>query len=324
MTALQPRPLYHWLDPFWARCPFPVQATFEAATFQGMRTFRMSRRFLGREILPVWCYAVGDTLVDTGLPSLSQPISEFAREARVGRALLTHHHEDHSGNAALLASRGVEVLAGPLAAALIAAGLPVRFYQHFLWGKAAPLVPRPIEGERVPLGKREAVVLHAPGHSEDQLAYFVPEEGWLFTGDAFLAEKVKVFRRDEDFAATAATIERFLGLDFDALLCAHRPRFQNGKRALDAKLQWMREMEGHVRRWHGEGDSVGEIVRRLGLSKAGRTYWITFGDVSVHNMIRSILHGPTPRPEVVATLRAAGVAYPAPGATGGSPAAQAR
>jgi glyoxylase-like metal-dependent hydrolase (beta-lactamase superfamily II) len=297
------RPLYHLLDPLWSRTPFPVSASFEAGTFQSIRTFRMSRRFLGREILPVYCYAVGDTLVDTGLPSLAGPIEEFARERRIARAVLTHHHEDHSGNAARLLKSGAEVVAGPLAAALLSRDLPIRFYQHFLWGKAEPCRAA-AAGETVPIGRHEARVLSAPGHSEDQVAYFVAEEGWLFSGDAFLAEKVKVFRKDEDFSRIVSTIESFLTLDFDALLCAHRPRFTGGKAALAAKLEWLKEVEGTVRRSHEEGADVPEIVKRLGIGEAGRRYWITFGDVSPANMVRSVLFGPSRRRELTAILDA--------------------
>jgi len=83
----------------------------------------------------------------------------------------------------------------------------------------------------------------------------------------------------------------------------------------------MREVEGLVRRWSSEGAEVREIVRRLGFSKATRDYWLTFGDVTAGNMVRSILHGPTPRPEVVEALRAGTGPQ---GTAGGSPAAQSR
>ncbi len=298
------RPLYHLLDPFWRRFPFPAGHRFERTAFQGISVLRMSRTYLGNEILPVYCYGVGDTLVDTGISSVAPEVEAFARDARIGRAVLTHHHEDHSGNAALLARLGAEVVATPTGVRLVARDLPRRFYQHVLWGEADP-VAAGATGETVPLGRHVARVIPASGHAIDQLALFVPGEGWLFSGDAFVAEKIKIFRGDEDFHESCATLERFLALDFDALLCAHRPRFTGGKEAIRAKLQWMRELEGTVKRLAGEGRSVRAIVRRLGLTTSSRFYVLTFGDATTANLVRSILHGPRPRSEVVAAVAGA-------------------
>ena len=56
-------------------------------------------------------YLVRDVLVDTGIPATARELARFLDEraaagAPVRGALLTHAHEDHAGNAALLAERG--------------------------------------------------------------------------------------------------------------------------------------------------------------------------------------------------------------------------
>jgi glyoxylase-like metal-dependent hydrolase (beta-lactamase superfamily II) len=305
-------PLYHLLDPFWSRVRLPYVSRFSVSRFATLSVVRMARAYFGLELPPVYCYAAGDTLVDTGLGSQGDALARFARDAGIRRALITHHHEDHAGNADRLARDGVEVLAGEQTAELVERDLPIRFYQHFLWGKARPArVAR--FGAGLQIGGRRAELVPAPGHCVDQVAFHVPDEGWLFSGDAFVHERVKVFRRDEDFAATVATLERFLTLDFDVLLCAHRPRFEKGKDAIREKLGWLRDVEGKVRALNREGVPVREIARRA-VPGARPLTAITMGDASAENMVRSILHGPEPRPEVSAALGlTAGSALSPPG-----------
>jgi glyoxylase-like metal-dependent hydrolase (beta-lactamase superfamily II) len=299
------KPLYHLLDPLWRRFPFPAGHNFARSTFEDVTVLRMARTYRGREILPVYCYAVGDTLVDTGISSVAGEVGAVAREAGIGRVVLTHHHEDHSGNAALLASLGAEVLATEPGVKLVAHDLPRRFYQHVLWGEADPVAARPVPAE-VPLGRFSARVVPATGHAVDQLALHVPERGWLLSGDAFAAERVKVFRGDEDFHESCRTLERFLTLDFDALLCAHRPRFTGGKDAIRAKLAWLRELEGRVRESRRRGRSVRRIVRELGIEPSSSFFALTFGDVTTANLVRSILEGPRERVELGKILASPG------------------
>lgn len=291
------RPLYHRLDPWLERLPWPYRARFSVRRFGEVSIVRMARDYLGVELMPVHCFAVGDTLIDTGVAGQGEAITRFARDAGIARALVTHHHEDHAGNADRLGREGVAVRAGRATRAILARDLPIRFYQHFLWGKA-PRAEVGLLDEAPRVGALAAVVVPAPGHCVDQIAFHVPERGWLFSGDAFIHERVKLFRRDEDFAATVATLERFLALDFDVLFCAHRPRLTRGKQAIAEKLAWLRDVEGRTRALHAEGRSEIEIARRV-LPRAGALSWITLGDASPENLVRSILHGPTPRPEVI-------------------------
>lgn len=258
----------------------------------------MARAYAGREILPVYCYAVGDTLVDTGIACEGRALVSLAASLGIRRAILTHHHEDHAGNARQLALAGVAIEAAARTSAILERGVPIRFYQHVLWGSAPPAAVGALSPETLEIGPYEARVVPAEGHCADQVAFFVPSEGWLFSGDAFIHERIKVFRRDEDFGAMVATLRRFLELDFDALLCAHGPRLTKGRAAIAAKLEWLLGLEGRVRELHDRGCTPAEITPRLQVPRPAAFQHVTFGDVSTANIVRSILYGPTVREEL--------------------------
>ncbi len=302
---------YRLFDPILARVPLATGVELEELPFAGLLRLRMARTFAGRHLRDVSCWLVGDTLVDTGLAALAPRVVAIARAAGVRRAVLTHHHEDHTGGAAALAAAGIEVMASPATCALVSRTLPIRPYQHLVWGRAAPLAATPL-GDRLELAGRPAWVLPAPGHSADQVALWLPDEGWLFSGDVFVAERVKAFRRDEDFAATVATLERLARLPVGALLCAHRPLSSGGAAALAGKVRWLREVEERVRILAGRGADVGEIAARLEIPGTSGLALLTFGDVTTRNLVRSILSGPVTRPEVESALAgsAAGAAPP--------------
>lgn len=297
------RPLYHRLDPIWTRARLPFGSRFERSHFESITVVRMVRSYLGQELLPVYCYAVGDTLVDTGLHCEGDALVELVRQQRIVRSVITHHHEDHAGNADRLRREGLDVLASAQTCRLVERDLPIRFYQHVLWGKAPATKLATFEAT-TRIGPYDAHVIAAPGHCFDQVVFYVPERGWVFSGDAFLGERVRSFREDEDFAATVSTLERILCLDFDALLCAHRPRFTGGKAALRAKLEWLREIEGVTRTLTGHGIEPAEIARRIGIGSSRAFLRLTLGDVSGANIVRSILFGPRLRAE---TIQGAGV-----------------
>lgn len=267
-----------------------------------LRALEMYRAFAGRPIMKVYSFALGDTLVDTGLASLGGRVVDWARSVGAKRAVLTHHHEDHAGNTSTLLDAGLDVRATEATAALVEAGLPIPFYEHLAWGKPKPARPRRLEPVLDICGRR-VEVLPAPGHCVDQVCFWVPEEGWLFSGDVFLHERVRLFRRDEDFAVTITTLERLCALPIQSLWCAHRPRVAGGREALASKLQHLRDVEGEVRRRHARGWSVRRIAASLSLSGSLGMELLTFGDATTENLVRSILHGPRPRPEVRGVLQ---------------------
>ncbi len=298
---------YHVLDPLFARLPYPYSPRFELGTFAGVTQLKMARLYRNHEIMGVFCYVVGDTLIDTGLACYGDELRQTVRDLGIRRAVLTHHHEDHAGNAAALRAVGVEVLSSGPCAEVLRHDLPIRFYEHLVWGKMPAAHVEPL-ATTVRMGRHEAQVIPAPGHCHDQVVFHVPEEGWLFSGDAFIHERVKIFRRDEDFAATLRTLSHLTTLDFDVLLCAHRPRASGGKAALVAKLGYLREIEEKVRHLDAQGRGPAEIAHSLGLDMARPTAkfftWLTVGDATAENVVRSILSGPRHRPEIARLLPA--------------------
>jgi glyoxylase-like metal-dependent hydrolase (beta-lactamase superfamily II) len=131
---------------------------------------------------------------------------------------------------------------------------------------------------------------------------YLPDQAWLFSGDAFLAERVRHFRRDEDWGATMQTMRRLCALEVEHLYCAHRPVLHRGGEALRNKLGWLMEIEERVLHLRSQGKGVGRIARELQISGRSPIEWVTLGDASTWNMVHAILRGPRPRSEIAALL----------------------
>ena len=104
-------------------------------------------------------------VIDPG-PDDASHLDELARAAgeHVSTVLVTHDHPDHAPGAAAFASRvGAPLLAFRLAGA-----------EHLR------------DGQQVLAGDLRLIAVHTPGHTSDHMAFSVPSNGALFTGDAVL------------------------------------------------------------------------------------------------------------------------------------------
>ncbi len=256
----------------------------------------LGRRILGvlPPLMTVRCFVVDGLLVDSGLSPFARVVTEFAEEHRVEQVVISHHHEDHSGNASALVEKGIRVRASSDTAERLAGGFGLYPYQKLLWGRSPAVTVEEVESV-VKTDRYEFRVIPAPGHSEDQIVLYEPSQGWLFSGDAFLADRIKYFRGDEDFGATIDTLETLSKLEFDNLYCAHRPVIGEGQAALKRKLDYLLGLRDRVQQLADQGCSIREITRRILGTEDRPVFWFTFGDMGKQNLIRSILEGPRPR-----------------------------
>jgi hypothetical protein len=80
-----------------------------------------------------------------------------------------------------------------------------------------------------------------------------------------------------------------MALDFDTLFCAHNPCLKNGKQKVKKKLQFLEDLYGKARELSEKGHSEKEIIKVLDPNNDRGVKWLTMGNVSFANMIRSAL-----------------------------------
>ncbi len=258
------------------------------STYGPVKSFEVARTYAGRPLWTTRVYLTDKFMIDTAAPNATGAILEIARAHRPDAVLLTHHHEDHSGNAGVLKNElGLPVLASSATAKALERPFYTALFQRVVWGKPSPEKVDVLE-EEISLGSFTLRAVPAPGHSHDMTVYLEPHRGWLFSGDLYLSSRIKYFREDEDFAQTMHSLERVLKLDFDSLFCGHNPKPENGKKFLQQKLDYFRELEGTVAELSMKGYPPNEVTRQI-LGKEGLMPFLTSGRVARKHLVNSIL-----------------------------------
>lgn len=251
--------------------------------------YELGNGYIVKPYMTTTFYLLGDMLIDTGLSHMRTEALGIVQDKKISRILLTHHHEDHSGNvAAFMKAKRVSAYGHQKTIEKMRTGFNILMYQHLVWGKAEPAEISPLP-DVVESGAFSLVPIHAPGHSKDHTVFFEKNNGWLFSGDLYLASRIKYFRADESISDTMHSLRKVLLLDFDSLFCAHNPREHNGKTALKMKLDFLENFYGEIKHLSGSGYSGREIIKKMSHNEVRFVKFITFGNVSLARMIRDIL-----------------------------------
>lgn len=116
--------------------------------------------------------AIGDinTLIDTGrddgIVNFIYSLNTGLGKKKLDLVILTHEHFDHSNSLKVIKPE---------------------FKPHVIGLAKGPLVDEiPYDGMKVKIGDCEAEIMVTPGHSNDSICIYVPENGALFSGDTLL------------------------------------------------------------------------------------------------------------------------------------------
>jgi glyoxylase-like metal-dependent hydrolase (beta-lactamase superfamily II) len=271
-----------------------AQTSAQRFEHQGVEALRAGRFNLGVNTSCI-VYRLGSTIIDTGPPNQWRFVRQFLQERNVERVLVTHHHEDHSGNGARLQREMRATVFFPANGVGFATdGFPLRSYQRVIWGVPPRFAPQSMPEEVTLENGLSLRAVHAPGHSPDMTCYLEPERGWLFSGDLYIASKPRFLRADENVDDQIESLRRVVELEFETVFCAHRGVVTDGRDAIRTKLDYMVSLREQVQHLHAEGRDVGEITKTL-LGKESFLSLITLYHFSKRNLVRGCLAEREPR-----------------------------
>ena len=194
---------------------------------------------------------------------------------------MTHWHEDHAGNAPMLA----EVLPmwmSPGTESTLRERPQIKLYRHFTWGR-----PYPLRKLLEPFDFGPLLAIAMPGHSADHHVVFDPETATLFSADLWLGVRVRLFGHDENPYEILRSLDRALELTPRRMFDAHRGLVENPVVALRAKKQWLEATVADIEQRLDAGDSEHDILRSLlgGEELAG---YLSQGEYSRRNLVRAV------------------------------------
>ena len=239
--------------------------------------------------IKVFLYLVNGVLIDTGPVRLSAILVPFLEKQEIETVLLTHYHEDHSGNAPYLAGRGIPVFINPSSLERCRDKTRLPLYRRIFWGNREAFSPCPLD-EEVTAGGFNFKPVSTPGHVFDHRSFYLPEKGCFFTGDLFVTTRPQMVLNTESTPQMIEDLKTVLSYDFSTVFCGHAGIVHRGREVLQKKLDYLQDIQGKVLHLHGQGLSVPEITRKLFPGKLHLEYF-SFKEWASEHMVRSIITG---------------------------------
>lgn len=263
--------------------------------FGPIESLETGRGYFGPPPVKVHAFFIDGLLVDTGAPNAKKAILEWLKPKAIEQIFVTHHHEDHSGNVNAIQNQyKVNAYSSSLCAELVKGKVQTSIPQLLFWGRPEYIDSLiPITLDSISTSKYTFQLIPIPGHAADQCALYEKEHGWLFSADAFVSPVIKYFMKKESMAEQIVSLERLLALDFDLLLCCHKPILQGGKDQLQSKCNFLQDYYGQVLRYHQQGYSPSKILFLMGKKELWFQKLISQNNLSAINMVHSVLRDET-------------------------------
>src|SRR3954468_304707 len=244
----------------------------EITQHEDVRRIRMWTRRSAAVGYDVSAYLVRGILVDTGFRHVERDLRTAVAELQPRGTVVTHWHEDHAGNAPMLATANVPMWLSPYTEAKLRERQQVKLYRHIVWGR-----PRALRGPYTPVDPAPLELIPTRGHSADHHVVFDAETRTLFSGDLWLGVRVRVMGSSENPYEIIDSLSRVIALEPARMFDAHRGPVPNPVTALRAKRAWMQETVSAVERELDAGKTERAILKKV-LGGEERTAFYSEGE----------------------------------------------
>jgi glyoxylase-like metal-dependent hydrolase (beta-lactamase superfamily II) len=238
-------------------------------------------------------YRLGETLIDAGPTNQWSAIKRVLKPLSIKTLLITHHHEDHSGNANRISKLKKLLPYAPLLGQeKLAKGYPTPLLQKLIWGSPLKVKTQTLTEELIINEGSESqatvIAIPTPGHAKDLTCLFFPEQKYLFSGDMYISKSLKYLRADENLTQLIDSLRKLINLDFEILFCPHRGIVEQGKKALEEKLENLLALCHNSQKLMQDGLDEEEIINKL-LGPEDRLAKISKFNISKGNLIRQAM-----------------------------------
>jgi glyoxylase-like metal-dependent hydrolase (beta-lactamase superfamily II) len=252
-----------------------------------VNSIRMTSQFLGLPLYKVNAFFVDGLLIDTGFAFGRDRFLKLLDTLHPEIVVNTHHHEDHTGNNFWIRKKyGLLPLAHPKTFFYLQDPSQwVPWYRRLVWGCPHSSETRELDS-KIQTQRFHFLVIPTPGHSDDHICLYEPNERWLFSGDLFINEKVNYMRRDEDIFSTLDSLKRVVALKPKKMFCSFSGTVDNPEIAIHQKIDYLENLKNEVEKGVQEGVSLREIQQRL-LGRGDQFSFISSGYISKQNLINA-------------------------------------
>ena len=237
---------------------------------------------------PVYIYLLDDILIDTAQSNMRRQFTELVNKRNIDRAIITHYHEDHSGNIPVLKDKNIPVFAHPLGVELLQNPETISTVENWVWGKAESVDVIPLT-ETITTKNFVLEIIHTPGHSPDHICLLERNNGWLFCGDLYVHSSINFFISNECMMKQINSLRNVLQYDFDVVFCGHNPQLLNARAKIASKLRFFEDFYGKVSDYYYQGYNKSAIMRILNIREHRLLKYLSGGRLSARNMINSIV-----------------------------------
>jgi len=226
-------------------------------------TFKAARTIFKKPLYFSHFFFIDGLLIDTGFAHVSAEVLEAVKKLPVKKILITHQHEDHTGNCELLQRKlHVPVYAHPETIKVLKNPPNIEVYRKLIWGNPPPAEPLPVE-KQYKMNRYIIESIYAPGHSIDHTCYFEPQNRYLFCGDLYLGENLTGFMIGENIAAHFKSLEYMISLKPTVLFCGLKGRLDDAENRLRRKYAAWWDIGCRVKKLHDAKASPKQILKEI-------------------------------------------------------------
>lgn len=277
-------------DPLVPTAPHPptgyLRPMIEIQRFGDVERIRLASRGSRIAGLDVSAYLVHGVLVDSGFPHAHHELSRFLNERPILGAMLTHYHEDHAGNAQLLAERGIPLAMHEATRQRLEQAEKIRLYRRVVWGTP----PRLTSESRGFSSETPLEFVCTPGHTMDHQVVWDPGRATVFSGDLWLGVRATIMHENEDPYCIIESLRTVLALSPERMFDAHRGPVREPIAALTAKIGYLEDTIAAIRAKHAAGWSDRAILRHL-LGGDEPVALASGGEYARMNFVRAVSRG---------------------------------